>query len=234
MEYRDFFSRYMGACRRKHLQRPPELVELLKDTLKPSRKGHINPGKGVSYRVPDSSELPRDFIRQEPWEIEYLYALATRAKVAIVETGRFNGGSTFLFACANAETPIRSIDIAPRDDERLRGFLERAGVGGNVELIVGDSQNSKYPSIDRIDLLFIDADHSYEGCTRDLENWFPEVVPGGHVVLHDCYFGCEVQPAVIDFIERHREAVEVVQSPYIPISHWRATAGSLAHFIKRG
>ena len=36
-----------------------------------------------------------------------------------------------------------------------------------------------------IDFLFIDADHSYEGVSRDWREWAPHVAPGGHVALHD-------------------------------------------------
>jgi len=37
-----------------------------------------------------------------------------------------------------------------------------------------------------IDLLFIDADHSYEGCLDDWNNFSPFVKPGGWVFFHDC------------------------------------------------
>jgi hypothetical protein len=103
-------------------------------------------------------------------------------------------------------------------------------VGTNVELLVGDSQTTKYSQIGGIDLLFVDGDHSYEGCLRDLENWWPHVVPNGHVVLHDCYFPNPPQKAVIDFIKSHD--VEVIRSPHIPPTHWHSPAGSLAHFVK--
>ncbi len=36
-----------------------------------------------------------------------------------------------------------------------------------------------------IDVLFIDGDHSYEGCTSDLITWLPFVRAGGWVALHD-------------------------------------------------
>ncbi len=232
MDYPEYFQRFMGACRLKHQPRKSGLIDQIKTALKPSRLGAINPRKGRNYRVPESAELPDFFIRLDPWEAEYLFMLASRAKRGIAETGRLRGGSTFLMACANPHVPIHSIDIAPKGDEQLQKFFERFGVGENVELIVGDSQRGDYPSIKEIDLLFIDADHSFEGCTADLENWFPKVVTGGHIVLHDCYFESPVQPAVIAFMERHD--VEVIQSPYIGASHWRNPTGSLAHLRKRG
>jgi predicted O-methyltransferase YrrM len=232
MNYPDFFQRYMGACRRKHLPAEVTLKELVKDVLKPSRRERSGlHNQGGRYRVPDKSTLPRNFIRLEPWEIEYLFALASRAEKRIVETGRYNGGSCFVMSCANAEVPIHSIDIAPQDDDRLRTLLSEHGVGQNIDLVVGDSQKGEYPDIQDIDLLFIDGDHSYDGCLADLEQWFPRVVPGGHVVLHDCYFGTQVQSAVLNFVERHE--VEIVQTPFKSASHWRFPTGSLAHFRKR-
>jgi predicted O-methyltransferase YrrM len=37
----------------------------------------------------------------------------------------------------------------------------------------------------QVDLVFIDGDHSQEGCERDWLDWSPFVAPGGHVVFHD-------------------------------------------------
>jgi predicted O-methyltransferase YrrM len=110
--------------------------------------------------------------------------------------------------------------------------MRQLGIGGNVDLIVGDSQRRQYDHIGKFDVLFIDGDHSYEGCSRDLENWWPKLVTGGQLLLHDCYFGSPVQPAVLDFMAAHE--VEVVQSPYIGASHWHYPTGSVAHLIKRG
>ncbi len=36
-----------------------------------------------------------------------------------------------------------------------------------------------------LDLVFIDADHSYEGCRDDIKNWLPKVKPGGWLSGHD-------------------------------------------------
>lgn len=38
----------------------------------------------------------------------------------------------------------------------------------------------------RIDVLFIDGDHTYEGCLDDWKNFSPFVKPGGVVYFHDC------------------------------------------------
>jgi predicted O-methyltransferase YrrM len=40
-----------------------------------------------------------------------------------------------------------------------------------------------------IDLVFIDGDHSPEGCREDWEVWHPHVRPGGAVAFHDARLG---------------------------------------------
>jgi hypothetical protein len=136
-----------------------------------------------------------------------------------------------MLSFANPVVPIHSVDIAPQDDARLKGFFSAHDVGKNVNLIVGDSQKGRYDAIKEIDLLWIDGDHSYEGCMSDLTNWYDKVVPGGHILFHDCYFGSPVQDVLVDFLKDHRD--EVVVSPLIPGRHWLQPKGSLAHLIKR-
>jgi predicted O-methyltransferase YrrM len=36
-----------------------------------------------------------------------------------------------------------------------------------------------------VDLVFVDGDHSYEGCREDWEVWHPHVRPGGAIAFHD-------------------------------------------------
>lgn len=228
MEYGDFYRTFGGSYRQKYLKKK---VRSIGDTLK-WITGSLNSHNMREYAIPRRKNLPANFIRQEPWEGEYLFYLARHAKEGIVETGRFQGGSSFLMACANGNIPIHSIDIAPQNDAFLKEQFAKFNVGGNVDLIVGDSQKSKYAQIRKFDLLFIDGDHSYEGCTNDLENWFPSLSKGGHVILHDCYHGNDVKESVIDFITKHRDQVQVVVSPYKNRQHWFYPEGSFAHFIK--
>jgi predicted O-methyltransferase YrrM len=218
MDYETFVRRFGASVRTKNIVQPGE------------HAAGINTVNKRPYTLPQSSDIEREFIQLDPWEAEYLFILAERAKEGAVETGRFQGGSTFTMACANSTVPIWSIDLKPQDDEKLNSIFKTLGVGKNVNLIVGDSQHSRYDQIGRFDLLFIDADHSYEGCTADLENWFPLLSPGGHVILHDSYYGQPVMDAVNDFF------LTVPNSPVIPAfrgsQHWQHHAGSMAHFIK--
>jgi len=56
-----------------------------------------------------------------------------------------------------------------------------------------------------LDFVFIDADHSYEGCSSDIAAWFPKVKPGGLISGHDYAnndykFGPMVKRAVDEFV----------------------------------
>ena len=173
--------------------------------------------------------IAKDFIRMDPWEIRYLYMIGKQARTGILETGRYSGGSTIVFTHASL-VPIYSIDIAPQDDNKLLELIEKCGLKPNLRLIVGDSQKTKYPEIDKYDLLFIDADHSFEGCYNDLNNWWDDLEPGGHVVCHDCYLGAGTYDAVLEFTREKN--VEWILPPYIPFDHWFLPYGSLCHFRK--
>lgn len=58
-----------------------------------------------------------------------------------------------------------------------------------------------------LDFVFIDADHSYDGCSRDLRNWFGKVKPGGLFSGHDYanpdYPSWGVKDAVDEFAKSH-------------------------------
>ena len=219
MDYAAFFARFGASARTKHILR--------------SAASGGDPTKRA-FALPATSEMPAEFIRLCPWEVEYLFSVAAQARTGILETGRFNGGSLFVMACAAPDgVPIYSIDKKPRDHAFLRERLDRFCPGKTIDLIVGDSQRAKYPQIGEIDLLFIDGDHRYEGCLADITNWYAHLVPGGHLVFHDAYEGTYgVQRAITDFMRDHPE-LEVVLAPDAPPAHWQRPHGSIAHLIKR-
>ena len=192
----------------------------------------INAQKNIfPYNLSTASVIPREFIRLDPWEMEYLYSVAKFAKKGIVELGRFNGGSTIVLSIANTKVKKYSIDIKPQDDDKCLRLLEQLNCNNNLNLIIGDSQKAKYDDIKSYDFLFVDGDHSYNGCLNDLNNWWDALESGGHVILHDCYLGNEVQEAAVDFLANKN--VKIIIAPYRGLEHWHNRAsGSLCHFIK--
>ena len=55
-----------------------------------------------------------------------------------------------------------------------------------MEVIKGDSADSAAAFADEsVDFVFIDADHSYAGISRDITAWLPKVKRGGVLAGHD-------------------------------------------------
>jgi hypothetical protein len=62
-----------------------------------------------------------------------------------------------------------------------------------------------------LDILYLDADHSYEGVKKDLEAWYPKVKDGGVIAGHDFIneaYG--VRQAVEEFANRNAIKVNVI------------------------
>ena len=64
--------------------------------------------------------------------------------------------------------------------------IVEAGVGANVRLIPATTGEAGRAWRGPIDFLYVDADHSYDGCLADLRLWVPHVKPGG-VIAGDDY-----------------------------------------------
>jgi predicted O-methyltransferase YrrM len=146
-------------------------------------------------------------------EMDALYAAALERPAGhVVEVGRFSGGTAMVLAAAGraAGRPgITSVDI-----ERLPSaeyFFEVNGLDGDIALLHGDSAalaaewGARTPD-PGIALLFIDADHSYDGVVRDLTAWTRYLVPGGALVLHDVGSpDCGVARAVHYFVANNSD-----------------------------
>lgn len=230
--------RCWSYCRTKHLvplnwsfyRKRYGFINGIKDWRRRRRAAATHGYRAMYFE--DCDARLRELVRLDPWEAAYLILAAVRARKAIVEIGRRWGGSTLVLAHANRNVPIYSIDIAPKDDQRLRGLFDEHEVGANVHLLVGDSQHGEFAEIESesFDLLFVDGDHSYGGCLADLEHWWPGLAAGGSALLHDCYQGSEVQDAAETFFEHH--PARLLRPPNVPAAHWLTVEGSLAHAVK--
>jgi len=76
------------------------------------------------------------------------------------------------------------------------------------EVLPADTFRQSFP--DGVDLALIDGDHSYEGCTFDLESLAPMMAPGGVIIVDDYLSGPpngtridSVTSSVDDFLVRH-------------------------------
>lgn len=117
-------------------------------------------------------------------------------------------------AYPNRERLARSGDFhATLSDAQQQGYKRMAldrieFANGRSRVIAKDTSSASIDVPDEsLDMVFIDADHSYEGCSTDIREWFPKVRPGGIIgghdyENHDYPFGKEVRRAVDEFVTR--------------------------------
>jgi len=124
-------------------------------------------------------------------ELAVLCRMARSAQV-ITELGCFKGRSLAAMGLVNPRAELHGVDFFGDMSHRnyegstleaTRKNLE--GVGVTAEFHVGTTDEIAPGFGHKIDLLHIDAGHSYEECTRDLENWAPKINPGGGLCVHD-------------------------------------------------
>lgn len=82
-------------------------------------------------------------------------------------------------------------EIAAKTEQDFHAAYEAAceavkPFGDRVHIISGSSLSAVEQFADRsLDIVFIDADHSYEGCLSDIIAWTPKVKIGGLICGHD-------------------------------------------------
>lgn len=118
----------------------------------------------------------------------------------IVEVGCFAGLTTRTLAEADPDWTIHAIDHFQGSDDLLENVARHGGplaVYGTfcrnlrewlfrrVFVHVGTSRQVAMVWPFAVDLVFIDADHTYEAVKEDIELWKPHVRPGGLLCGHD-------------------------------------------------
>lgn len=128
----------------------------------------------------------------------FSHILELRPK-CVVEIGTCHGGTLYLWCQAAApDALIVSIDLPEGEfgggypPERIPLYQSFAKPGQRLNLIRGDSHKKETlqeleSSLggQKVDFLFIDGDHRYEGVRADFEAYSRLVRPGGIIALHD-------------------------------------------------
>ena len=138
---------------------------------------------------------------QKPAELQQLIEfMQGRAKPKnMLEIGTAKGGTLWLWCqLAHPQARIISVDLPdgpfgggyqPEDIPRLLTYSTNHQW---IQLFRGDSHNpqmfrsvKRFLNGEKLDLLFIDGDHTYEGVKEDWDTYSPLVAENGIVVFHD-------------------------------------------------
>ena len=105
----------------------------------------------------------------------------------ILEVGRAAGGSTLILLGASGNRPVVSIDRAPFHAWCSDLVFERIDVAERLKLYIQTSREEI--DEDEFGMLFIDADHSYEGICHDIATFWNKLKPidgkNALAVFHD-------------------------------------------------
>jgi predicted O-methyltransferase YrrM len=135
-------------------------------------------------------------------EGEFLYNVAKncKGKGVIVEIGSWKGKSTIWLAKGSkAGNKIRVYAIDPHTGssehkrmygevstfEEFKRNIKMAGVEDVTDPIVKTSEEATKTFEEPVEFVFIDGAHEYEMVKLDFLLWFPKLIEGGIIALHD-------------------------------------------------
>ncbi len=139
----------------------------------------------------------KGFLPYKEGMILYNRAKKLRNNSTIVEIGAYLGRSTCFIAesIKNKKINFYSIDTFRNQamSEGLKNTFKEYyrniyHYRHKIKIINGYSYEivKKFQDT-KIDMLWLDADHRYEACKKDIEEWFPLIVSNGLFVFHDYY-----------------------------------------------
>jgi hypothetical protein len=120
--------------------------------------------------------------REEP-DCLIEYASAVPNGGCIVEIGTAAGGTAKILAelVEGRAIEVHTVDIATTD--KARGLLKDTA----VKVVNASSPEfaKQWDRSKKVDLLFIDGDHTFKGIYEDFHSWFPTLSDKGKVLFHD-------------------------------------------------
>lgn len=153
-----------------------------------------------------------------PKEAEMLFAL-TRMLMpeTVLEIGVGLAGSTITLAEAlrlNGRGRLVGLDLSQGSIARTRRLLRYHGLDSLADFVLGDSHSPDTRDhlrqmLGQVDILFIDGDHTFEGCRMDFEMYEPLLRPSGIIVFHDSGVFSPTERALLDLVSMMTEADEL-------------------------
>jgi predicted O-methyltransferase YrrM len=141
----------------------------------------------------------------------YKLGLKLRGNAILVEVGSYLGASACFLASAvedrGARAKVHCVDtwqnqgMSEGERDTWEEFLKNTIRYRKVIIPQrGFSTDIAENFTEEIDLLFLDGDHSYEQCRRDVIAWLPHLKPGGYIIFHDYGWAEGVKSVVRELI----------------------------------
>jgi predicted O-methyltransferase YrrM len=138
--------------------------------------------------------------RWEPFMRKYL----KDAKLVGAEVGVLKGNFSVMMLDHFPNLTLYLIDKWEKpEDVEATARKRLAKYGDRARIIKGDSIECASQVPDELDFVFIDADHSYEACLKDLQVYSKKVKMGGWITGHDYPNKPGVKRAVREFFGKN-------------------------------
>lgn len=135
----------------------------------------------------DGTEVRLQSLPQGRWatplvDVVYLLKLVLmRRPASILEIGCYKGHTTALLARHAENAHIVTVDI----ESDAGGEFIGTELEARIDRRVGPSGPALFRPGEAFDLIFIDADHTFDAVKKDTELCLPMLSPGGLMVWHD-------------------------------------------------
>lgn len=101
-------------------------------------------------------------------------------------------------------------------DDRYEETKERLAKFGDRSKIIRKTSEQAQHDFENgsVDFIYIDADHTYDACKKDLRIWWPKVKKGGMLSGHDYRNAprdCRVKKAVNEFVDENNLDLKLTQ-----------------------
>ena len=152
-------------------------------------------------------------------QVDLLYVAAIarhRGCRRMFEFGTYQGRTTYHLTLASESPQVFTLNLPPGDDPSVARFLGSWFKGTDRERfitqILEDSRTfDPVPYERQMDLVFVDADHSYEAVQNDTEKALRMLAPGGIILWHD--FAAKT-PGVVRYLKEFSQ-----QRPVFRLKH---------------
>jgi hypothetical protein len=103
----------------------------------------------------------------------------------MVELGSWAGESSCIFAASGLFGKLWLVDLWHQPENEGVCEYNMRRFGASVEMVQGDMFAIGADWSEPLDVVYLDADHSYESTVRALDVWQPHIRPGGIMAGHD-------------------------------------------------
>jgi Methyltransferase domain len=136
--------------------------------------------------------------------------------VLIPEVEKLKPGQVYLEIGVNLGKSLSIARMVAKKGVRVLGIdlRENPDVKGAEFLWTSSGFASSHWDDTKIDVLFIDGDHTYEGCKTDIDGFYPYMAKHGVMLFHDCDRSSPgVVQAVAEFVKKNKLNIHYYTSP---------------------